>query len=405
MVGQDSRHNTVVTLSRRGTVDGFDQLDARLADIGMASSEWANFPERKLDGSIETGLENVIALDAVVPMVNTMNSVASVTIDQLRRIYLCEIVNWSQVGGEAGEIMAYGRDPRSGTYQVWRDLVMRGQEPGPCVKATRDSDEMQKKIKETGHSIGYAGFAFTRGNKPLDIITDCGPQRLTFRPDEDLVRTEEYPLSRRLYLYALRPYENSDTRDFIKYAMSSEAWRIAANDGFISLEPKLYPKSDEDPRTELMRRGLAGYGPLTTIDDLEMVDYLNSPVSDSNAQRITITFRFRPGSSELDSKAESDVSRLVDFLRKPEYASRRLYIAGFADATLMTDPNTPNDVKEKINIDLSRSRARTIADKLRAQNIRINPSDVKGFGRIAPVACNDDWIRRDKNRRVEVWLL
>ncbi len=112
----------------------------------------------------------------------------------------------------------------------------------------------------------------------------------------------------------------------------------------------------------------------------------------TGAGKLSLNFRFRTGTSQLDDNASRDLDRLVELLSNPTYQQRHLLLFGFSDSA----------GGARKNIALSKDRARALADQLQMRGIK--PSFVNGFGKDAPIASNETEEGREKNRRVEVWL-
>jgi phosphate transport system substrate-binding protein len=112
----------------------------------------------------------------------------------------------------------------------------------------------------------------------------------------------------------------------------------------------------------------------------------------SGAGKLSLNFRFRAGTSQLDNNALGDLDRLVELLANPMYQQRDLLLFGFSDSA----------GRARKNIALSKDRAKVVAEQLQMRGIK--PSLVNGFGRDLPIASNDTEDGREKNRRVEVWL-
>ena len=84
-------------------------------DIGLAS--------RALHDD-ETGVTaTTVALDGIAMVVNSANTVADLTVDQLAQIFTKQVTNWSEVGGEDGEIVVIGREAGSGTRDGFESIV------------------------------------------------------------------------------------------------------------------------------------------------------------------------------------------------------------------------------------------------------------------------------------------
>jgi phosphate transport system substrate-binding protein len=109
------------------------------------------------------------------------------------------------------------------------------------------------------------------------------------------------------------------------------------------------------------------------------------------SDRLSVDFRFRPGSSTLDTKAVDDINRVATAMSS-QFASRGLILVGFADST-----GNP-----AANLELSKNRAESVAQQMRTRGVA--PVLVTGFGQELPVADNSTEDGREKNRRVEAWL-
>ena len=112
----------------------------------------------------------------------------------------------------------------------------------------------------------------------------------------------------------------------------------------------------------------------------------------TGATRLSINFRFKTGSAQLDNKALKDLERLVRFVGSPMNRGRHVVLAGFTDMQ-------GNDAT---NQTLSKQRADVVAMLL--ANRGVTPPTVASFGSALPVAANDNEVGRARNRRVEVWL-
>jgi phosphate transport system substrate-binding protein len=110
----------------------------------------------------------------------------------------------------------------------------------------------------------------------------------------------------------------------------------------------------------------------------------------AHAQRLSLDFRFRIGSDEVDSRAMRDLDRVTQFLRG--YPGARLLLLGFSDAAGVS----------AANLKLSQNRAATIARELELRGV--HAASVEGIGAAMPVAGNATEADRQRNRRVEVWL-
>jgi phosphate transport system substrate-binding protein len=182
------------------------------------------------------------------------------------------------------------------------------------------------------------------------------------------VATEDYVLSRRLFLYTPAAPQNALVSWFIDFALSEEGQEIVHRIGFV-------------------KQSIDSQRPVRPANASR--DYL---AATNQAERLSLNFRFRSGKSELDSKALRDVNRLSTFFSDSRLRDRKLVLLGLADGKGAA----------AANLKLSRDRARIVAEHLVARGL--SPNFVTGVGSELPIASNDTEQGRERNRRVEVWL-
>lgn len=379
-------------ISRHGSATAFTALADRKADIGMASrrinqQEAARLAALGMGDFTQPGLENVLALDGLLVVVNKTNPISTLSVAQICGVFSGAINDWSQLGGPAGPIKRYVRDSKSGTADTFNSLVMSCGKINPAqVIETKSAEDMSTQVLGDPLGIGYNGFAYLGDTKALNIATECG---IVSPPTDTLVRTEEYPLSRRLFLYAMQQPEHPLARDFIDFALSDKGQELARKSGFIDLIAQLAPPEFGRTAIAMDIAALADDPAVTPEDQTRFLQYSKIAV---HGQRVTTTFRFQTGSSLLDARAVRDVDRLAAFLSRPVMASRKVLVAGFTD----------NVGSSASNYALGLNRARSIAALLAAKGV--TATETAGFGIVAPVACNTSDLGREKNRRVEIWV-
>ncbi len=373
VVAQSSTGATrpAIEVFAHGSATAFKDLAAQAADLGMASRRIK--PDEvtqllPLDGDLSSpSSENVLGLDGVAVVVNPANPLQSLSIEQVGQIFSGEITDWSALGGNSGAISIHARDDKSGTYDTFKSLVLDPLNLKLLAAAHRyeSSTELSDAVAADPGAIGFIGLPYVRRSKVLGISAGAGNPPIV--PTQFTVGTEDYPLSRRLYLYLPGKAPSKDAADFVEYALSDAGQEVVKQIGFISQNPYTEKVADD-----------ANW----PADYRQMV---------SGAERLSFDFRFESGTGNPDTKAQRDLGRLVGYLGKAG-RGRALLLAGFADSVGGADANRQ----------LSLERAKVIAAALQARGIDV--LDVRGFGSAIPVASNDTPAGRDRNRRVEVWL-
>jgi phosphate transport system substrate-binding protein len=339
-----------------------------------------------LGNMVDIDQEHVIAFDSLVIIVNQDNPLASISIPDLQAIYSGAITNWKQLGGEDQPIKIVTHREGSGTLSTFRKQVY-GKNAPPTPEGAivgQDNSEISGIVNETPEAIGFVAYAFQRGAKPLNVISECG---IVTSPDPFSVKTEEYSIGRRLYLYT-ESEADQKIKDIISYAISSEADGVIAKSGFIDLGITSREQSMESNRaTALLNADVDAFEGNAIREMLaEMI----------NSERLSTTFRFRPGSSKLDELGVLAMGRLINYLKdQPEGST--VTLVGFTDSV---GPFAANR-------NLSVKRAQQVLDYLQEtagdQVSQINFS-ATGYGEISPSACNNSGSGRGINRRVEVWI-
>jgi phosphate transport system substrate-binding protein len=350
-----------------GSKLAFESLAAGRCDVGMASRAiGADEAQRlqRLGDFTSPQAEHVLGLDGVAVVVHASNTVTRLSTEKLAQIFSGQINDWVQVGGAPGPIHVYARDDKSGTYETFAHLVLRGRKLTGGAKRFEDSAALADAVAADASGIGFVALPYVRATHPLAVQDgDAAP----LYPTVFTVATEDYPLARRLRLYTA-PAGSEAVRRFITFALSPAGQKLVEAAGFIPLTV----------RTE----------PVKAIDNAPE-KYVKAT---QNAMRVSINFRFKKGSSVLDAKAFQDVESLVKFLVASPLRERKLFLFGFADRS----------GKEPANVVLSRQRADMVAIELRQHGLDL--ADVEGFGSTLPMASNDTPEGRERNRRVEVWI-
>lgn len=363
------RGEIVVDVHAHGTSTGYRDLLAGAADIAM-SSRPATLAEReaalaaRLGDLVDPAQEHVLALDGLGIVLGPQVPIERLTLKQLRALYTGEISSWAALGGPALPVRRYARDEKSGTWDTFRSLVL-GSATMAAAERYEDTDALVAEVNRTPGAIGFAGMAALRGASRVVAIADAGAPALA--PEVGHVATEDYVLSRRLFLYTPKDPAPRVLR-LIEFALSPAGQAVVGEVGYVPMRiTALTPRIGDDAPAEYR----------TLVQD---------------HRRLSLNFRFGAGVSFLDSRAERDLQRLADFMKQPEQRGQRLKLIGFTDASDLTF------AQEMISID----RAEYIAYRLSALGVLIDR--VRGYGGASPVAGNDSEAGRARNRRVEVWI-
>jgi phosphate transport system substrate-binding protein len=381
------------TISTSSSSDAFTGLLETATQIGMSSRRIEPAEARQIaraggGNMIDISQEHVIAVDAIVAIVNPGNPITQITMDDLDRIYSGQITNWSLLGGNDAPINAYGWIEGSGTGEIFQETVFAssGRRMAAGVARVSSNADMSSAVNSDENAIGFVGYAFQRGAKALHLTGACG---ITVEPDPFTVKAEEYPLQRRLYFYNRADNVTEATQEFLDFSTSASADDVISKSGFISLAVERDPRKFQGDRTFDLIRNTVAQEEINLMREMvvEILQY----------DRLSTTFRFASGSSTLETKALADLDRLIDFVNQLP-GDVEVSFVGFSDS----------DGSFAANQALSVGRAQRVAETVTAYAAgRVGDRvtfTAKGFGELSPAACNTSLEGKQTNRRVEVWI-
>lgn len=359
-----------IALAAHGSGTGFVALQDGSAELAASSRPIKGAEGQALQsvGDMRSpSAEHVIAIDGLAIIVHPDNALDSVTTEQLAALFSGAIRDWSELGGKPGAVHLYARDDNSGTYDTFKELVLapRGNALDGAARRFESSDELSDEVTRDPQGIGFIGLPYIRQNKALAIADG---DSLPMLPSRELIATEDYPLSRRLFFY-LKPTEDNDwARALVSFAQSPRGQAIVAQAGFIAQSVQTTDVQTTSEMPEAYR------------------------VLGLQAKRLTVNFRFKQGSAMLDNKAQYDLERVAGYLEQHDKLYRKVVLVGFGDPK--ADP-----ARAKL---LSRLRAMVVSRELGRSGLM--PREILGFGDELPVAANSADEGRKKNQRVEVWV-
>ena len=317
-----------IDLQQYGSQTAFTGLAKGETQIGMSSRAISDAETKALAALVPgNGMlqhEHVIGLDALVFVVAPGNPIASLTIDQIARIFSGQITDWQELGQAAGAINAYAADAGSGTFDTFKELVLqpRNLVPGAYVRRLDAGAEIARAVAADPRGIGMTSAAAASIARPVAIAGTCG---LVSEASAFTIKTEDYPLSRRLYLYTAGPLKGEFAQGFLKYALSAGAQSVVLGNRFVDQHVDSAAFADQAARFK------TGAGAASPPADPQAERLLLADAG--QARRLSIAFRFATGSSEFQSKARQDVVRLAELLQTADSQKKTVALLGFTDET------------------------------------------------------------------------
>jgi phosphate transport system substrate-binding protein len=221
--------NIEVQVTGGGSGTGISSLINGTTDIANSSRPMkAEEREQVKQKSGSDVVEIPVALDGVTIYVHEGNTVETLSIEQLRKIYLGETTNWKDVGGPDQKIILYGRENSSGTYEFFKEHVLDKKDFPPATQTLQGTAAVVNAVGQDKGGVGYGGEAFSKGVKRVKLMTKDGK---AIEATEEAVRSGEYPLSRSLFFY-LRTQPTGNIKEYVDWVLSPEGQAVVKAVGY-----------------------------------------------------------------------------------------------------------------------------------------------------------------------------
>ena len=198
-----------VSYDPTGSGAGITGATDKTLDIGLSSRALKDDEKADVEGT-------TIALDGIAIIVNNASKVEDLTVDQLKQMFTGEITNWSEVGGDDGEIVLIGREAGSGTRDGFESIV-----------DVKDSCKYAQELTATGAvisaveanplAIGYASLSAV--GDTVKMVTVGG-----VKCSEETVKDGSYEVQRPFVFVTNKSVTLSEqAQAFFDFATSADA--------------------------------------------------------------------------------------------------------------------------------------------------------------------------------------
>ena len=195
-----------------GSSVGITNIAKGVINIGTSS--------KALSSNESAGLtQYTIGKDGIVVVVNSKNTVTSLSKDQLKSIFSGNITNWNQVGGSDAKIDVITREDGSGTRSGFEDMVMGN---GTKIKSDAivqsSTEAVKQSVEGDPNAIGFISLANLDSN-----VTAVKVDNIT--PSEQTVADGSYKLQRP-FIFLVKGQATGTVKNFIDWVMGPEGQAI-----------------------------------------------------------------------------------------------------------------------------------------------------------------------------------
>lgn len=177
-------------------------------------------------------VEIPVAKDALSVYVNEGSKIESLTLEQLYGIYTGKVMNWKEVGGPDAKIILYGRENSSGTYEYFKEHVLKKEDFAPETQTLSGTAAVVNAVSKDPNGIGYGGAAFGKGIREIKV---AGADGNPVAPTKENVYSGTYPLARNLFIYLRQP-PTGHIKQYIDWILGPEGQTIVNNVGYYPIK-------------------------------------------------------------------------------------------------------------------------------------------------------------------------
>ena len=152
-----SKHaETKIQVTGGGSGTGFAALQNKTTDLADASRK---IKPKEIEACIRAfnkrPMEYKVCLDGLSVYVSAENTLNELTLEQLALIFTGRVKNWKELGGNDAPITAYSRENSSGTYEFFKENVLKGADFLASAQTMPGTAAVLQAVGKDKNGIGY----------------------------------------------------------------------------------------------------------------------------------------------------------------------------------------------------------------------------------------------------------
>src|SRR5437016_9711203 len=219
---------TTFDIAAEGSTTGIAAIIDGTAEIGMSSRRAKSSEVGAAASKGKNMKPTIVAYDGIAVIVNSANSVKTLTKKQVEQIFAGDVTDWSAVGGSGGRISIYTRNTSSGTYSDFKELAMKKRDYAGGSQKMAGNEQIAAEVAKNPNGVGYVGLAYTKAGgvkvMPIDGVL----------PSVQSVHAKTYPYARPTFYYT-----NGDptglAKLFLDFTISGAGQKIVQQVGFVPI--------------------------------------------------------------------------------------------------------------------------------------------------------------------------
>jgi phosphate transport system substrate-binding protein len=174
-----------------------------------------------------------VARDAIVVIVNRLNSISRISEAQLRAVFSGSVRDWAELDKPRGAIAPFEPDPASDEAHAIESSILAGLSIDPAVIRRGSSDDVTRAVAGADRisrgAIGLVTFSHAVPAKMIQIAYLPPPNVLT-------IASGRYPFTLTITLQSELQRNQATTKQLIDFARSREGVAIVERNGLVPPE-------------------------------------------------------------------------------------------------------------------------------------------------------------------------
>lgn len=230
--------DTKIQVTGGGTGTGFAALQNQTTDLCNASRK---IRAKEIEACVKAfgkrPTEYKVALDGLSIYVHESNPIEHISLEELEGIFTAKIRNWKEVGGKDQPIVLYSRENSSGTYEFFKEHVLKGKDFASIAQTLQGTAQVLQAVAGEPKGIGYGGAAYGAGAKHIRVSKEKGGPAV--EPTEESVVAGTYPIWRYLFIYVNPALDKGEVGAYLNWIRSDEGQKVVKDIGYFPL-PKQF---------------------------------------------------------------------------------------------------------------------------------------------------------------------
>ena len=221
--------NVEIEIQAVGSSAGIKAALDGSATIGMSSRELKD--EEIAEGATPL----IICRDGIAVAVNPENPVQNLTKEQVQKIFMGEISNWKEVGGNDEEILVVSRESGSGTRGAFEEILkiekeVEGKKISGLIANALQAEgtgAVKANVASKANAIGYVSLGYI--DETIKTLQVEGADATA----ENII-AGSYPVARP-FVFVTKGEITQTDQAFLDYVMSAQGQAEAEKDGYIKV--------------------------------------------------------------------------------------------------------------------------------------------------------------------------